>query len=230
MSSEEYCLVPKSTLERLSKNDMGSQLQFPNSSDDTPSYRTPPTHMLIQNIPPDKKQNPDIKHMLGFYIDQPEKLKLAESLYDYIKSRDDVKFDDHGNLISPSIKTNILEIIQYLILNQVSSPANKENIKNFIHSIKYPRDLVPDKLSRKYLYEDNVTSFIPKLISNIPKLNYTSPIQLSTPSASKLTSYKSKLISPKKKKRTRTSDVPKSDRELRQRFPLYQPYLTSRNK
>ena len=112
MSSEEYCLVPKSTLERLSKNDMGSQLQFPNSSDDTPSYRTPPTHMLIQNIPPDKKQNPDIKHMLGFYIDQPEKLKLAESLYDYIKSRDDVKFDDHGNLISPSIKTNILEIIQ----------------------------------------------------------------------------------------------------------------------
>ena len=227
MSTEEYCLVPKNTLDRMMmKNEADPQItELPPDN-----YRLPQTHRIIQNISPDKKNNPNIKHMLSLYINDPMKLNLAESLLEYFKLHQDVKFDDLGSLLVPPIKSNILDVIQYLISNTTSSNTKIEDIKNFIHAIKFPKEFIHNRWSRKYLFENEFPS-IPDFESRIPKRDFT-PLppptqQITPPSTSRVTSYKSKIITPKKRL-PKNTDIPKSDRELRKRFPSYQPYTTSR--
>ena len=97
----------------------------------------------------------------------------------------------------------------------------------------FPKEFVHDKFSRKYIYEDGEFPSISNFISNIPKATFTPPTpsalttlptpnKVTPPSTSKATLYKAKSISPKKK--IRLSEIPKSDRQLRERYPHYQPY------
>ena len=124
-----------------------------NSDDGTP--RTPQTKMILQNTPSDVMPNPDIKHLLSFYIDFPSKIHLAESLLEYFRNREDIRYDAQGNLFQPIKSLNILNVIQYLILNKISNNTEVDTIKSFIKLINLPEEYINHKDSRKVLFGEN---------------------------------------------------------------------------
>ena len=104
--------MPKSSVDRWVKNNHENENPI---SEASASYRMPQSQMILQNTPP---ENPNIKHMISFYIDQPSKLNVAENLFDYMKNQDNIRFNDRGDVLIPPIKTNILDVIQYLVLEK----------------------------------------------------------------------------------------------------------------
>ena len=144
MSSAEYYLIPKATFKNLVSETQDHSIERP----------IPKSKFVMDIPPPEKKSNPNIKDLLSFYIDHPAKLRVAENLLEYFKNHERISFDERGNLFAPINDGNILDVIQYLVLNKSSNHANKDFIKNLINIINIPKNYVTNKASRKFLFEE----------------------------------------------------------------------------
>lgn len=136
MSSKEYCLVPKSTMEEYIR-------KFTVESAPVPSYQKP---LQSQNL----RDNSNIENLIELFIEGKYR-KYGLNLLKYYVSKPIVHIDADGNFLRPVTGLNIMDLINFYSLNKGSSDV-KEKIIMLNSLIPLPEFYIRNKKSRNYIY------------------------------------------------------------------------------